>query len=75
MKRDMTLIYEDLEFLEEEGPTVDTPFYPTFTEDQIQYHMSLCQQAGFITTIHNPTPRTTLTWKGHDVLDNFRFSY
>ena len=37
--------------------------------------MSLCQQAGFITTIHNPTPRTTLTWKGHDVLDNFRFSY
>ena len=82
MKRDMMLIRTLLEHVENscEGNPIMPPCLPGYTDKQIHYHVSLCQQAEFLDTTkispgEAPYPRYAmhqLTWHGHEMLDKLR---
>ena len=82
MKRDMALIQALLEHVENtcESNWVHPPCLPDYTDQQIHYHISLCEQAGFFEVKKTtggiaPYPRfvmRNLTWHGHTALDNMR---
>ena len=49
---DDALIKAILKYIEENGQRdrfIDPPEFPHFTKDQVEYHLDLCHQAGFIT--------------------------
>ena len=66
MKRDMVLIRCVLECIEESDGAVDSiRAIKGYTMPQIEYHLRLCRQAGFVKD-------GLLTWRGHDELDKLR---
>ena len=58
MKRDMALIRTLLEHVENlcGGEWLDAPTLPHRTDQQIHYHIDLCQQAGFLETTKTTGP-------------------
>ena len=75
MKRDMELIKQVLKYVERNAPGtrgfVIQPELPSFTDEQIEYHITLCNQAGLI-TLNNAGMMTALTWEGHNELERLR---
>lgn len=82
MRRIKKLIRQILEYTEEEGSgkPLATPEFPAYSEEQIRYHIDLCEQAGFIRTKlasrqgESDTFKAIveLTWEGHNVLAEMR---
>ena len=82
MKRDMALIQGLLEHIENscDGDWIQPPCLPGHSDRQIHYHVSLCEQAGFMditktTGADALYPRfvmRNLTWHGHEMLDSLR---
>ena len=77
MKRDWKLIYKILTYsCEKEYRPLEVPDFDGYSEHQVEYHLNLCEEAGFIklTVAHQPPGQEPglilgLTWKGHDKLD------
>ena len=70
MIRDMDLVQELLERLETNGGREATPpQIDGYTPAQVEYHLTLCREAGFI---HYTPTQMRLTWAGHDELDRLR---
>ena len=82
MKRDMALIQALLEHVENAcgGDFLCPPALPAYSDRLIQYHVSLCGQAGFLevqktTGADAPYARfvvRNLTWAGHEKLAELR---
>ena len=78
MKRDMALIKAILKFVECNGTGADSPLtlpeFPQYTDEQVQYHATLCVQAGYIEHVGSQAGvfPTLLTWDGHEALDRMR---
>ena len=72
MKRDLELIREILEWLEEQdSPWAKRPEVPEDRRADVHaYHLSLCEQAKFIKIRRKrgKPQKVQLTWKGHEVL-------
>ena len=43
-----------------------------FNDEQISYHITLCEEAGFIVLNENIRHIRRLTWEGHNKLDDLR---
>lgn len=69
MKRYMNLIHKLLQYAEcyATGQPMPTPEIDGYTLDQVNYHIHLCEQAGFLEQYC-----LVLTWLGHEELDRFR---
>ena len=78
----MRLIHKLLEHVEmqqTEHPT-PVPEIDGYGEEQVHYHVGLCQETGYIAVRHptaDSSPRRfpgieRLTWKGHEALDGMR---
>lgn len=84
MKRHKSLIREILEYAEENADDGLSPCVPKvtcFTAHEIDYHIRLCAQAGFIEIEKRGSIKNTnlnaysiknLTWHGHEELDRLR---
>ena len=72
MKRCMSLIHLVLEYAEKEatGGLLAPPRLPGHSEEQVEYHVLLCEQAGFLTTSEGYILH--LTWRGHEELKSWR---
>ena len=79
----MKLIFKILKYIEKHHKDRETVLafdtaseFETRTPYEIEYHLGLCEQAGYIeftggsTTLLQGVYR--LTWEGHEVLDRFR---
>ena len=81
MQRKMKLIRKLLTHVEcfapEGGEVICVPEIEGYSAAQVQYHVYLCREAGYIRT-PNPvagsgyTAISGLTWAGHDALDRLR---
>ncbi len=80
MKRDWTLIKLLLRHVERHVTSetlshVGIP-YPEvlngFDDEQIAYHITLCEEAGFIVLNESIRHIRRLTWEGHNKLDDLR---
>ena len=75
MQRDMHLIKQILKYVERYGPGakgwLEDPEIPGYTDDQIEYHIGLCKQAGYL-AMHKVGRLKGLTWEGHNALDRLR---
>lgn len=70
-----SLIRQLLEYVECHG--TGRPMYPPeiegYTDEQVEYHIRLCDQAGFVMTSPNARHAITqLTYEGHRALRRFR---
>ena len=76
MQRKMRLIRELLEWAEvnTEGRSLSAPELEEYSSNEIQYHIELCRQAGFLEVERSrPYLRIKdLTWAGHSKLDKLR---
>ena len=79
MQRCMDLIFKLLEFTEEKNTCrpLPAPAIDGFTSEQIQYHVRLCDQAGYLTidnehAIGKQPGIVELTWHGHEMLEKMR---
>ena len=78
MKRKMTLIYKILEWTEShaDGDPKTPPEIQGYQDAEINYHIGLCIQAGYLEANYRPIDRTyriiNLTWDGHEALDRHR---
>lgn len=78
MKRDMNLIRQILEYVEEQTTNenfirIDAPDLPGYDQNKIDYHVELCNDAGFIRTASNSRELIRgLTWQGQDELESMR---
>ena len=75
MKRDMELVKQLLKHCEENAPGergfLFTPEIPGFQVKQVEYHIKLCHQAGYI-EVNRQGMMVELTWSGHEKLDSLR---
>ena len=79
MKRDMKLIDHLLAYVEKRGKGIalERPEVPNYTAEQVQYHINLCYEAGFIHVcqvgnMDGGLPlydMLSLTWEGHNRLE------
>ena len=70
MKRDMKLIHLILDYMERKNDgdqSIPLPSFDDYTSSQVDYHVALCVQAGFLNK-----RKLTLTWTGHDKLEKCR---
>ncbi len=78
MKRDMNLIRQILEYVEEQTTErrfvrIDDPDLPGHGQKKIDYHVELCNDAGFIRTASNSRELILgLTWQGQEKLESMR---
>ena len=81
MKRDLNLIRSVLLIVEEAETPMDTKAIVVdgHTEDEIEYHINLLMEAGYLTgiAVHSYGDlyhwlSTRLTWEGHEFLDAAR---
>lgn len=79
MKRKMKLICMILAHAEKAPHIggISLPELADYTEEEIQYHVKLCSQAGYLDIAIEPQyklPRhiDSLTWEGHEALDRLR---
>ena len=82
MRRKMKLIEKILAHVERDSSEGEVPIpeFKDYTERQVQYHIALCQEAGFLVApegamnsgrIHFDVIHR-LTWAGHEELDRLR---
>ena len=78
MRREIGLIKLILKYVERngtpDGRALNPPEFPDRTDEDIDYHMDLCAQAGYMTMERVQTrmfPKR-LTWNGHEALDALR---
>ena len=75
MRLDETLIKKILKYVETAEPTrrgwIDVPEIPSFTDEEVAYHIKMCQEAGYIRT-NNVGYILDMTWPGHMVLHKLR---
>ncbi|WP_051882328.1 DUF2513 domain-containing protein [Parvularcula oceani] len=84
MKRNMDLVRQLLLAIEAQGPIArGMPNIDGYARDEIDHHLTLLRQAGFLPQIERPrqselpvrglarrvSDPVELTWKGHDFLD------
>ncbi len=75
MKRYMQLILEILKYTERygNGKELSLPEVEGYTPDQVNYHVKLCEEAGYLDDIFVISPGRyeigRLTWQGHEFLD------
>lgn len=85
MKREWQLIREILEYVERtlrpehvgRGLSVPKPeaFGSGYAEEEIEYHVQLCAEAGYLNLMPLMGTRIkSLTWAGHNKLDEMRVS-
>ena len=78
MERHMALIKAILKYVEKHGAFeeryIDLPEFPDFSEEQVQYHALLCDQADFVQARRSMTGYQLLhlTWKGQEELARLR---
>ena len=82
MQRDMKLIYKLLVVAESVDGTVraDIPTFPEYSDTQVQFHVKLCMEAGFLQAgpwsrmqeVTRFTFMRPLTWNGHEALARLR---
>ena len=78
MKRKMKLIKKILEWTEHyaDGDPKHPPEMEEYRDAEINYHINLCLQAGYLEAAYEPIDRTyriiNLTWDGHEELDRRR---
>ena len=78
MKRKMKLIHKILEWAERyaDGDPKPHPEMEEYGDAEINYHIGLCMQAGYLEAEYEPINRTYriiyLTWDGHEKLDRHR---
>lgn len=82
MERDFRLIMRILAYLAETQTKLDQqvriPEFPNYTPDEVQYHVGLCHQAGYVNaqfvggSVSQFTHLSLLTWEGHEKLDELR---
>ena len=82
MRREMGLIRRLLEYVEtsETEDPLPMPEMQGCTRAQVQYHVRLCEEAGYLTTVRTLKPQgpgrfgdiARLTWEGHEALDRMR---
>ncbi|MDE0534346.1 MAG: DUF2513 domain-containing protein [Albidovulum sp.] len=81
MKRQMKLIFQILKYAEanvHNGEPAPMPEFDEYSRSEVEYHVKLCDQAGYIDYIHGggkrkaPVSIENLTWAGHDALDRMR---
>ncbi len=72
MKRHMELILRILRHAEQEGKgkPLPNPDFQEYPEEEIEYHIQLCKEAGYLHTSHHKI--LNLTWNGHEFLDQNR---
>ncbi len=76
MKRYMDLIHKILRYVEanENDDPLSVPDFENYTPAQVQYHIALCYEAGFVNAIEVKVGSRakyqlrSLTWKGHEEL-------
>ena len=73
MKRNKKLILKILRFLRDNDGGTDLPDFNGYTAAEVQYHIDLCQEAGFVrlteSSLMDEPSRYLLTWAGHDMLE------
>ena len=76
MKRKMELIWEILQYAEENaaGKMLDPPHIEGYSMEEINYHIGLCYEAQYLHVVefkHEQQASTykilNVTWKGHEV--------
>ena len=77
MKRNLKLVELILGYTEDKATPefVEGVSYPElngFNDWQIYYHVTLCQEAGFLIIDEDKWRIERLTWLGHDELDELR---
>ena len=78
MKRKMKLIYKILKWAEcnADGHPQPSPEMDGYRDPEINYHVGLCLQAGYLEAEYRPVDQTyriiKLTWEGHNELDRHR---
>ena len=78
MKRDMELIKQILKYVEQndknDGRLLPAPEFPDYGENEVSYHIDLCEQAGYITVQRTSGGSflRSLSWQGHNALDELR---
>lgn len=82
MKRDLDLIIQILEYVEDHGiyEGRELPCFPAWSDynrEERLYHLALCREAGLITDLelrqNDKIVFRNLTWAGHNTLDQLRF--
>ena len=75
MQRDMALVKKILKYVEDNTPSTRSfiayPEVSGFTEEQVEYHVTLCAKAGLL-ELNNAEMIVDLTWSGHDELARLR---
>lgn len=83
MKRDMALIRKLLIDIEEHPNRINRISYDEHTQEEVNYHISLMIDAGLLdgtyqrsVSVSSMAPSqifiNTITWSGHELLDNLR---
>jgi len=80
MRRHKKLIFLILQYVEQNvtnGDGVPLPEFNDYTRSEIEYHVRLCEEAGYIDTVVQeksgpPIGIQRLTWIGHEELDRIR---
>ena len=74
MQRKMELIYRILGYIAEQDTygLIEFPSFPDYSAGEIEYHILLCEDAGFIETCKDGGGRKRikrLTWAGHQAFE------
>ena len=75
MRRCMKLIRLILEYTEQNARydrSINPPEFDDYSESQVQYHIELCEQAGYLTTVASGNYIEHLTWRGQEELVQLR---
>lgn len=78
MERDMKLIKRILKYVEcnakNDGRVLDVPEIPDYGTEQVEYHIDLCDQAGFLKVQRTAdiSYPVALTWQGHEMLNELK---
>ena len=82
MRRDMGLVAKIMKYARENADGGNSKCFPDivcFSHEEVNYHIKLCSQAGYVETErHGRVPGTSkhafsivdVTWLGHDYLDS-----
>ena len=75
MKRDMSLVKQILKHIEKHAPGergfLPHPDIEGYNSDEVEYHIRLCSQAGFV-DLNDTGYIIELTWQGHNTLVDLR---
>ncbi len=80
MKRHMKLIFKILEYVERSngnGDSIPSPEFDDYSRREVEYHVQLCSEAGYLTVKKSYGPQAELlifrmTWAGHEELGRMR---